>query len=201
MDIVSYIMYWNLLAADSTATDVQYVRVNKTLAKLKCVLLFHGNLGKDASVENNFGSRHLYDPKVYIYSQNDLLLMIQTAHEFVEINRKIVLFYDHLLNRHATDLRNELLLHNLLQYKEKLPDTKIQQAKWITLSIISLSISNLRPFEYNTKNKAKNLKKRLVCGRSVYCWRHSDLSVQRNDISTIDVFRAKNPWKKPQEKG
>lgn len=74
-------------------------------------------LGKNTSVAKNLGMTNLDDPSVYIYSEEDILLIVQTADEFV----KTVPLLKTYLQRQATALLDELQGHHLEQEK-KVPD-------------------------------------------------------------------------------
>lgn len=98
----------NSLAANSRPTSINYIRVRKMAIKPQSVLLLFLKLKSDATAEKTVGITHLDDPSVYIPSDEDKLLNIQAADEFVKSNHKPAPFYAVSFYRFARARLDEL---------------------------------------------------------------------------------------------
>lgn len=81
------------LAANSRATNIHSITVGKMMIKDKFMLPLIQKLSKDALAAKTLGTMHLDDQKLYSFSENDILLMIQGADAFVENDHKRAAFY------------------------------------------------------------------------------------------------------------
>lgn len=87
------------------------------MSKQQGVLTLLLKLGRDAPAEKTLDITHLGDPAVCSSSEEDILLMIQTADVFVMNNHRPFAYHAKFFNRHAKALLGELHVCHLKQDK------------------------------------------------------------------------------------
>lgn len=111
----------SFFAANSKPTCAHYIRVTKILMKIKSALALLVSLAMDIPVMNMLGLTHLDDPGFYIYTEDNTLLMIQTADVFVKNTHKPTLFQAIAFYRHVRALLVEVYVLDMEHGVESFP--------------------------------------------------------------------------------
>lgn len=106
-DIVEDIMFSNFFAVNSGATYICYLRVSKIMIKHKRLHPSVANLGEDAPAAGTVRITHLGDGSFHTFSEENSLLMSQTADRFVKNDSKPVSFHSKFVNRQTYALFGE----------------------------------------------------------------------------------------------
>lgn len=129
--------------------------------KPESVLLLCRKLGRDFLATKKLGFLRLADPSLYVFSEWDILLIIQDADMFVKNDQKPAILHANSFYRQIRTLLEELHLHRLKPKNEELMiiaiflDTKIRQIDVVSQTIMSLLVSTMRPFDYYAGDKSK----------------------------------------------
>lgn len=108
MEIVRVTMLSYFMDANTRATYVRYIRVEKVMIKHEGVLSLSMTLSKEDRKAKSLGITHLEDTSLYISPVKLVLLMIQAANRFVKNDHKPGVFYKNYFYRHTIALFNEL---------------------------------------------------------------------------------------------
>lgn len=120
-------------------------------------------LGRGDPAASNLRITYIVDSRHYMYSDVDILRVIETDDALVNNDQKTAPFHENSFRRHARAPLDELHACHLEQDQEKFPsfssflETKIQQLKLISHSIMCLFISTTRTFDYNAGNKSEKM--------------------------------------------
>lgn len=130
------------------------------------MLALLGKLGKDAPAETSPGILHLNDSSLYLFSDEDILLMAEAAGTLVKNDYRSDPFHARSFYRYAQAHLDELHPLHFEQDVEKLPtfalflDTKLQQTKINCHPTMYLFISAMRAFDYSVEYKSKKWKRK-----------------------------------------
>lgn len=113
--IVEDVMYSDVFPANSRTTSIRYVVVRNMMRKDQELLPLLGNLGNIAPVDEILGIMILDLPSLYIPSEENILLKIQTAHAFVKNAHKSTSCHTSAYCNHTRHVLNEPHPHHLEQ--------------------------------------------------------------------------------------
>lgn len=106
-DIVKGMMSSIFLAAIFRVSHVYCIRVVKIMSQHQFVLLL-GELDKCAPAGRTLGIMHLANPRPYLSSEEDIVVIIQAADALVSNGHKPVTLHGNYVYRHAKALCDEL---------------------------------------------------------------------------------------------
>lgn len=161
MDIVNVIFSSNFFASNCRATYVRHNKFGMMVSTHHGVLVLLGKFNKDSSASKTPGITSLGDGILNISSEEDNLPMIAAAKEFVGNGRKAARFHTNTRYRHAKDLFDELRTRHAEEDKEQsfifvlFLQTRIQQAKLVSISVTSLFFSTMNSVDYEAEGKLK----------------------------------------------
>lgn len=102
-DIANKMISSNVLAADSIATYVRYIRVGRMMIERKYGLSLLTDLGKETPAANALGTTHPDNSSPYILYEDEVLLMNQAANVFVRNDHKLSTFHEIDFNAHTRE--------------------------------------------------------------------------------------------------
>lgn len=114
-------MLSHVLAANSIATYIWYIRATKIMINYKGVLLLLGKLGKSDSPAKMLCITPPYDQSVHKSLREYMLIIIQGAAVLVENKQKAIPFHRKSFYKHARALLDELHVRYFEQEKERVP--------------------------------------------------------------------------------
>lgn len=145
------------------------------MIKHQDVVLHLLKLGRDALAAKTPGGTHLDDPSLDMFSEDDILRMIQAADVLFKNDGNPALFHETSFHKLANDIHDGPHVQQLEQHEENFPtfavflETMIQQTKIMFHITMSLFITSMRPYDYNEKVKLRKREEETERGRSVSC--------------------------------
>lgn len=184
LDIVEDIMSFIFFPANSSDVYILH-QSRKIMIKDQSMLSPLEKLDKDNSAAKSFGITNLDDSSLYVCSDEDIVLMIQAAECFVNIDDKPALSHSNFFYRQAIDICDKRHARPLEQRQEKFPSlalyfyTKTNQTKVLLHSIWSLPMITTRSFAYDARNEQKKCEAKTEMQEKGLCWRWSEISARK----------------------
>lgn len=152
-NIVKNLTFPKILPANSRATNIRYITLGERIFKRHRVLSLLEKLCKDASAAKTHGITLHVDLRIYIFCEEDIRLTIHAAYALIQNDQEPAFSLAKSLYRHGRALFDGFPVCHLEQGLEKFPtfalfiETKLQQIKLISYSIMPLFITTMRPFD------------------------------------------------------
>lgn len=101
IEITADRLYTKFLSANSKATYIPYFTVDKMIITHQGAVWPLVRLDKDAAVMKTFSNTQLDDKSLYIFSEEAIFLINQSADEFVKNDQEAALSHENSFYRHA----------------------------------------------------------------------------------------------------
>lgn len=199
MDIMQKKISSNFLAANSTATHKLNTRAEKMMMKHQGVVRLFLKLGNDAPAAKTFVITHLDDAILCIFSEENILLMIQAAASLFNNNYKPAPFHAHSFYRHAWASLLRFIFATSRKSRRSFPPSccflrkLFSKRRYPPARICLCSSVFLVLWTTMQGTNCKSERGRLKCGKITFCSRLSPISVQRRALFPIKMIWAIMP--------
>lgn len=175
MNIVDDMISSKGLAENSRKTYVRYIRDGCIKIKHKVMFPLPIDLCEKALATQTIVITPLDEQTLYTPSEEYIVLIIQAAAAFVMTKHKPAPLQANDFHSHTRKKHDKFRVRHLEQGEKQFSafalflEFKIQQTKITSYSILSLFVSDIRPFEHDRRDRSKEWEQKAEARKDVFC--------------------------------